>query len=58
MMTTIGSNGELHSRPMVAQDISAVEFDGDLWFLTLASSPKAANITEHQQVNLSYGQAE
>ena len=27
MMTTIGLNGELHSRPMVAQDISAVEFD-------------------------------
>lgn len=54
MMTTIEPNGELHSRPMFAQDIDAVEFDGDLWFLTLASSPKAANVKEHQQVNLSY----
>ncbi len=54
MMTTIEQNGELHSRPMVTQDIDAVPFDGDLWFLTLASSPKAANVKEHQQVNLSY----
>jgi general stress protein 26 len=54
MMTTIEPDGTLHSRPMVTQDIDAVKFDGDLWFLTAASAPKVNDVAEHQQVNLSY----
>jgi general stress protein 26 len=54
MMTTIEPTGGLHSRPMITQDMDTVEFDGNLWFLTSASSPKAANIQEHQHVNISY----
>lgn len=54
MMTTTEPDGTLHSRPMVTQDISAVKFDGDLWFLTFASAPKVKDVEGHRQVNLSY----
>jgi general stress protein 26 len=54
MMTTIVSDGSLHSRPMVTQDIDAVKFDGNLWFLTSAGASKVSEVAGHQQVNLSY----
>ncbi len=54
MMTTIEPDGSLHSRPMVTQDVEAVKFDGDFWFLTSAGSPKVSDVEEHRQVNLSY----
>jgi general stress protein 26 len=58
MMTTIEPDGSLHSRPMVTQDIEAVKFDGDFWFLTSAGSPKVSEVEEHRQVNLSYSSSD
>jgi general stress protein 26 len=51
MLTTVEPDGTLHSRPMVTQD---TEFDGDLWFFTLASAPKVEEVQQHQQVNVNY----
>jgi general stress protein 26 len=51
MMTTIGSDGKLHSRPMSTQDL---EFDGELWFFADKTSEKAHEITANPRVNLSY----
>jgi general stress protein 26 len=52
MMTTICKDGTLHSRPMSTN--GEVEFDGDLWFFTYASSEKVAEIEHNNQVNLSF----
>lgn len=49
MLTTEDTDGALRSRPMVVQES---EFDGDLWFFTGASSPKVAEIQQHQRVNV------
>lgn len=54
MMTTTEEDGSLRSRPMVTQDLKAVEFDGDFWFLTYTSSHKVNEVQQHQKVNLSY----
>jgi general stress protein 26 len=51
MMTTAEADGTLRSRPMATQDM---EFDGTLWFFTLADAPKVGEIESDQQVNLSY----
>lgn len=53
MLTTIDKDGSLRSRPMATQD---VEFDGDLWFFTPASSPKAGEVESDKRVNLSYAE--
>lgn len=41
MLTTVEPDGSLRSRPMATQQ---VEFDGDLWFFTGASSHKVHEI--------------
>lgn len=51
MLTTVGLDGTLHSRPMATQ---RTPFDGDLWFFTQASSLKVDELGEHRNVNLSY----
>lgn len=51
MLTTIGADGILHSRPMATQK---TPFDGDLWFFTAASSLKVDELQDHRQVNLNY----
>lgn len=51
MLTTSEMDGTLHSRPMGTQQ---VEFDGDLWFFTRASSGKAEEVQRAQDVNVSY----
>jgi general stress protein 26 len=51
MLTTTTARGWLRSRPMVAQQ---AEFDGDLWFFTLRSAAKAADVRDRRQVNVSY----
>lgn len=51
MMTTAEADGTLRSRPMATQD---VEFDGTLWFFTMADAPKVGEVKRDQQVNLSY----
>jgi general stress protein 26 len=51
MLTTVDSEGCLHSRPMAAQDH---EFDGTLWFFTGANSEKVHELQKDGHVNLSY----
>ncbi len=51
MLTTQADNGALRSRPMATQEL---EFDGDLWFFTYASTPKVDEVKQDQHVNLSY----
>jgi general stress protein 26 len=51
MFTTLDRDGSLRSRPMSTQK---TEFDGNLWFFTEASSPKADEVEDNQRVNLSY----
>ncbi|WP_017317642.1 pyridoxamine 5'-phosphate oxidase family protein [Mastigocladopsis repens] len=52
MLTTVDEDGSLHSRPMSTN--SEVEFDGDLWFFTYASTHKVTEIEQHHQVNVSF----
>ncbi len=51
MLTTVGSQGELRSRPMATQEN---EFDGNLWFLTCQQSGKVDEIQHGSQVGLTY----
>ena len=51
MLTTQSATGELRSRPMFTQDI---DFDGEIWFFTSASSGKVDEIAAMPQVNISY----
>ena len=51
MLTTVDTDGHLHSRPMAAQQ---VEFDGDLWFLTGKSTCKASEVKYDSHVNVSF----
>jgi general stress protein 26 len=51
MLTTIDEDGTLRSRPMGTQE---AEFDGDLWFFTLAEGGKVAEIQHDKRVNVSY----
>ncbi len=51
MLTTVGDDGSLHSRPMFTQEIDA---DGDLWFFTHADSHKVEEIEHERHVNVSY----
>ena len=51
MLTTRATDGSLRSRPMFTQD---VEFEGELWFFTNASSGKVDEIDAHPEVNVAY----
>ncbi len=51
MLTTVTERGWLRSRPMVAQDQPC---DGTLWFLSGATTSKARDVRDRQQVNLCY----
>ncbi len=51
MLTTITSDGHLHSRPIVAH---AASFDRELWFFTHAHTHKVENSEREHQINLSY----
>lgn len=51
MMTTVGENNELHSRPMMAQE---VDENGSLWFFTSSETGKVQSIQNDQRVNLAY----
>lgn len=59
MLTTIGENGHLHSRPMATLDFGSVEdFDGSLWFFTRRDSLKVHDINEEKEVSLAYSNPE
>jgi general stress protein 26 len=51
MLTTEGTDGKLHSRPMATQE---AEFDGNVWFLSRQSSGKVTDIQHQSHVNLAY----
>jgi len=51
MLTTVDTDGTLHSRPMWNQD---ADDSGDLWFFTQISSPKVTEISRDNQVNLGF----
>lgn len=53
MITTVGSDGALHSRPMMTLQTDA---DGLLWFFTADDSLKAHEIADEHQVNVSYAE--
>lgn len=55
MLTTVERDGTLRSRPMSTQQ---VEFDGDLWFFTSASTPKVDEVERDERVNVSYAKPE
>lgn len=52
MLTTVGEQGALHSRPM--SNNRDVEFDGDLWFFTYGSSHKVDEVNRTSKVNASF----
>lgn len=51
MFTTISSDNKILSRPMQTQE---VEFDGELWFLTMKDTDKYQEIAANPHVNLAY----
>ncbi len=51
MLTTVGADGSLRSRPMATQK---TDFDGDLWFFTDDDSPKVDEIHQEHHVAVSY----
>lgn len=51
MFTTISTDNKIISRPMQTQE---VEFDGDLWFLTMKDTEKYDEIISNSNVNLAY----
>ena len=51
MMTTVGEDGELHSRPM---QVTRARFDGHLWFFTAAGSGKAEELVNDPHVNICF----
>jgi general stress protein 26 len=55
MFTTIASDGRLRSRPMANLKGG---FDGDLWFITRSTAPKAEEIRENQHVNVAFADPE
>ncbi len=55
MLTTIGPDGSLRSRPMATLP---VEFDGTLWFFTNVDTPKVDEVQTEEHVNVSYDDSE
>ena len=51
MLTSIGEDGRLYSRPMYTQE---VEREDGLWFFTAKSSAKSQQVAKHEEVNVSY----
>jgi general stress protein 26 len=55
MLTTVGQNGHLHTRPMATQ---ARDFDGDLWFFTDGSAPKVSELYHNRELSVAYVDAD
>jgi general stress protein 26 len=52
MLTTIGEDGDPHSRPMSSN--GDIDPNGDLWFFTSVSSHKVDEVVRSPKVNLSF----
>lgn len=55
MLTTTAPDGSLRSRPMATLK---APFEGDLWFFTRATAPKADEIRDNDRVNISFSAGE
>jgi len=53
MVTTVGADGHLHSRPMACPDRG---FDGSLWFFTSDDSSKAEEVSAYGLVNVAFAE--
>lgn len=53
MITTEGTDGTMHSRPMYLQQVDA---DGDLWFATSGASPLAEQVRDDARVLATFAQ--
>ena len=53
MITTVGLDGALHSRPMFTRRL---ENDENLWFFTSEDSLKAHEVSDEHQVNVTYSE--
>ena len=51
MLTTMNSDGTIHSRPMWTQQVG---FDGDLWFFTSNATPKTEELAKDNRVTVTY----
>ena len=51
MLTSIGEDGTLRSRPLTTQD---VEFDGDAWFFVSRDADVAKEVAARPDVNVAY----
>ena len=54
MLSTVTTDGSIHSRPMATQNIDVKSFDGTLWFFSKKNSFKNSDIQSEQHVNLAY----
>jgi general stress protein 26 len=54
MLTTVTSDGALHSRPMVT---ARTQDEGEVWFLTKILAPKVAEVQDNQRVSVGYTSA-
>ena len=55
MLTTVVPDGTLRSRPMATLK---APFEGDVWFFTRATAPKADEIRDNDHVNVSFSDGE
>jgi general stress protein 26 len=54
MLSTVGQDGSIHSRPMGTLKLDEENFDGKLWFFSRKNSHKNFDIQNDQHVNLAY----
>lgn len=54
MLTTVTTDGTIHSRPMASLKFDVEKFDGKIWFFTKKNTAKIHDIENEQQVNLAY----
>lgn len=55
MLTTVGEDGSLHSRPMATQEGAK---NGELWFFTSSKTHKVPEIEEDHHVSVTYSAPE
>lgn len=56
MMTTVGKDGSMDSRPMGVPSGEKGKFDGTMWFLTRGSSEKVNEVESDRHVTLTFAE--
>lgn len=56
MMTTVGKDGSMDSRPMGVPSGEKGKFDGTIWFLTRATSEKVTEVENDQHMTLTFAE--